>query len=254
MFQEEFLNTAAVARKKVDFLNNNPLGYFLMSMLAGMFIGMGLILVFTISGQLDGAPYTKVLMGVFFSAGLSLVVIAGAELFTGNNFVMTAGVLRKTVSVVDTLKLWGVCWLGNFGGAVLLAFLFSWTGLHEGTTLAAVLAGADAKMNASFVELFTRGILCNFLVCLAIWSTYRAKTEAGKLIMIFWCIVAFITTGFEHSIANMTLLTLAMINNGGLETIGWGGYWFNLAVVTLGNIIGGVVFVALPYCVASRDK
>jgi nitrite transporter NirC len=92
------------------------------------------------------------------------------------------------------------------------------------------------------------------LVCLAVWSGFRSKSEAGKLIMIFWCILAFFATGFEHSVANMTLLTLALINNGGLEAITFGGYCYNLLLVTIGNMIGAIALVAFPYYTASRER
>ena len=207
-----------------------------------------------LSGALDGAPYTKLLMGIFFSVALSLVVIAGAELFTGNNMVMFAGYLKKTVSLGEVLKLWLICWIGNLVGAILLAFIYNATGLYTDATLTAMTNTAAMKMTAGFIPLLTRGMLCNMLVCLAVWCGFRSKSESGKLIMVFWCIVAFFTTGFEHSIANMTLLTLALINNGGNEAITMGGYWFNLLTVTVGNMIGGILLVAIPYYVAQLDK
>lgn len=254
MFKEEFNAAANGAAGKLKLLNSNPLGYFLLSMLAGAYIGFGILLVFTLSGALAGAPYTKLVMGCCFGVALSLVVIAGAELFTGNNLVMTAGVLRKTVTLGDACKLWIVCWLGNLAGSVLLALIFSMTGLYSDATLGAMTTAAAGKMTAGFLPLLARGILCNTLVCLAVWCGFRAKSDAGKLIMIFWCLLAFFATGFEHSIANMTLLTLSLLNNGGNEAISMGGYWYNLIVVTLGNMIGGILFVALPYSAASREK
>ena len=193
-------------------------------------------------------------MGIFFSVALSLVVIAGAELFTGNNMVMFAGYLKKTVSLGEVLKLWLICWIGNLVGAILLAFIYNATGLYTDATLTAMTNTAAMKMTAGFIPLLTRGMLCNMLVCLAVWCGFRSKSESGKLIMVFWCIVAFFTTGFEHSIANMTLLTLALINNGGNEAITMGGYWFNLLTVTVGNMIGGILLVAIPYYVAQLDK
>lgn len=254
MFKDEFNAAANGAAGKLKLLNSNPLGYFVLSMLAGAYIGFGILLVFTLSGALAGAPYTKLVMGCCFGIALSLVVIAGAELFTGNNLVMTAGVLRKTVTIGDACKLWLVCWLGNLAGSVLLALLFSLTGLYSDATLGAMTTAAAGKMTAGFIPLLARGILCNTLVCLAVWCGFRAKSDAGKLIMIFWCLLAFFATGFEHSIANMTLLTLSLINNGGNEAISFGGYCYNLIVVTLGNMIGGILFVALPYSAASREK
>ena len=254
MFNEEFTAASKGAVAKATLLKKNPAGYFLLSVLAGAYIGFGILLVFTLSGALDGAPYTKLVMGCCFGVALSLVVIAGAELFTGNNMVMTAGVLRKTVTITDTLKLWGVCWIGNLVGSVLLAIVFSLTGLYSDATLPAMTTTAAEKMTAGFIPLLTRGMLCNTLVCLAVWCGFRAKSDAGKLIMVFWCLLAFFATGFEHSVANMTLLTLALIDNGENEAITMGGYWFNLVAVTLGNMIGAILFVALPYHIGSREK
>lgn len=254
MFKEEFTAAANGAAAKSRLLKNNPPGYFLLSVLAGMYIGFGVLLVFTLSGALQGAPYTKLVMGCCFGVALSLVVIAGAELFTGNNLVMAAGMLKKTVTAGESIRLWLICWIGNLAGGVLLALLFNATGLYSDATLAAMTAAAAGKMSAGFIPLLTRGILCNMLVCLAVWSGFRCRTESGKLIMIFWCLLAFFATGFEHSVANMTLLTLSLLNNGGNEAISMGGYWYNLLTVTAGNMIGGIVLVAIPYFCAGAEK
>ena len=172
MFNEEFTAASRGAAAKSALLKKNPAGYFLLSMLAGAYIGFGILLVFTLSGALAGAPYTKLVMGCCFGVALSLVVIAGAELFTGNNLVMTAGLLRKTVTLADALKLWGVCWLGNLAGSALLALVFSLTGLYSDATLGAMTGAAAAKMTAGFIPLLTRGMLCNTLVCLAVWCGF----------------------------------------------------------------------------------
>ncbi|MBQ6621395.1 MAG: formate/nitrite transporter family protein [Mogibacterium sp.] len=254
MYLDEFNAAAAGAAAKSRLLKSSPVSYFLLSMLAGAYIGFGILLVFTISGQLAGAPCTKLVMGCCFGVALSLVIIAGGELFTGNNLVMTAGLLRGTVSFADVIKLWVVCWIGNLAGAVVLALVYAMTGLYADATLAAMTSAAAGKMTTGFLQLLARGALCNTLVCLAIWSGFRLKSDTGKLIMTFWCLLAFFTTGFEHSIANMTLLTLALINNGGNEAISMGGYWYNLLTVTAGNMIGAILFVAFPYRMASREK
>ncbi len=135
MFNEEFTAAANGAAAKAGLLRKNPAGYFLLSMLAGMFIGFGVLLVFTLSGALAGAPYTKLVMGCCFGVALSLVVMAGAELFTGNNLVMTAGILKKTVTAGEALKLWAVCWIGNLAGGILLAIIYNATGLYSDATL-----------------------------------------------------------------------------------------------------------------------
>lgn len=252
MFKDEFEAAANGAVGKVTFLKKNPVGYFLLSMLAGAYIGFGILLIFTIGGQLAGAPVTKMAMGVSFGIALSLVVIAGAELFTGNNLVMTAGMLKKKITVADGIKLWIVCYLGNWVGSILLAVIYNLTSLANGPVGEFMANGALGKMSATAPQLVARGILCNMLVCLATWCGFRAKSDAGKLIMIFWCLFAFITTGFEHSIANMTLLTEALLNPCGVA-VTMGGYMHNLLWVTFGNMIGGILFIAVPYAVSAKE-
>lgn len=253
MFKEEYEAVGNAAVSKVALLKKNPAGYFILSMLAGMYIGFGILLIFSIGGMLSGAPYTKTLMGIAFGIALSLVVMAGAELFTGNNLVMGAGMFQKKVTFADAVKLWVVCYIGNWLGAILLAVIFHFAGLDTGAVAEFIAAGAAGKMGASAVALFSRAILCNILVCLAVWCGFKCKSESGKLIMIFWCLFAFITTGFEHSIANMTLLTAALFNPCG-QAVSFGGYFFNLLWVTLGNMVGGILFVAVPYYIASKNK
>lgn len=250
----DFEKLAVTAEGKVNKLEENLAGYLMLSILAGMYIGFGILLVFTVSGQLNGAPCTKLIMGACFACALSLVIIAGAELFTGNNLVMAASCLEKKVPLPKVLKLWGICWVGNLIGSVLLAFLFDLTGLYSGATLDAVVAAAEAKMSAGALQLLARGMLCNMLVCLAVWCSGKATSDSGKLIMVFWCILAFFTTGFEHSVANMTLLTLSLINSNGSEIISLAGYCYNLAIVTAGNVLGGVLLVGLPYFVSERQS
>lgn len=251
MFKPDIIRNSDTASSKASMLIRDPFGYFVLSMLAGAYIGIGVLLAFTIGGMLDGEPYQKVVMGCSFGVALSLVVMAGGELFTGNNMVMAIGVLEKKVRLAETIKLWVVCWIGNLAGAIVLAVIYHLTGLGAGPAGTFMAAGAMAKMSAGPVALIARGILCNFLVCLAVWSAGRATSDSGKLIMIFWCLFAFITTGFEHSVANMTLLAVALMNPMD-QAVTIGGYFYNLILVTLGNIIGGVVFVALPYYAASR--
>lgn len=253
MFYEEFLAAANASQAKLKLLKNNPFGYFMLSMLAGAYIGFGVLLTNSIGAQLQGAPYTKLVLGLSFGVALSLVVMAGAELFTGNNLVMAAGMLDKKVTLGQAVGLWCVCWLGNLCGSVVLAVVYTLTGLGSGAVGEFMAAAAMGKMTAGAVPLLARGALCNMLVCLAVWCGFRAKSDAGKLIMIFWCLFAFITTGFEHSVANMTLLTEALLNPSG-QAVSIGGMVWNLVFVTIGNMIGGIIFVALPYFAASRQK
>lgn len=252
MFQEEILSVAAVAKKKWSFLRDNPMGYFIASMLAGLYVGFGSVLIGSVAGLMAGIPFLKMLQGVSFAVGLSLVVIAGAELFTGNNLVMTVGSIKGTTTWQQTIKVWVVCYIGNWLGSILIAVMYTSSGLATEAIIEALAASTFAKISIPLGQLFIRAILCNIVVCLAIWSTYRCKSDSGKLIMIFWCIYAFITMGFEHSIANMTTLTLGLLNPASYA-ITFSGYLYNISVVTIGNMIGGIVFVALTYVFMARD-
>jgi len=252
MYNEEITAVCDIARKKINLLSGNPVGYILASVIAGIFVGFGVLLAFTVGGLLTGNPFAKILMGCTFGIALSLVVIAGGELFTGNNFVMTVGLAKKTVSGADCCKIWVVSYFGNMIGSIILAVIFVWCGLAVGAARESISSAAAVKMSIPPFALICRGLLCNTLVCLAVWCAYRCKSETAKLIMIFWCLLAFIITGYEHSIANMTLLTVSLLSPAAGAAVSLGGWIYNIALSTVGNMIGGIVFVALPYLVISR--
>lgn len=253
MYNDEYAASAAGAAAKAGLLRKNPLGYFLLSALAGAYIGFGILLSFTVSGTLGAMPFTKIAMGLSFGVALSLVVIAGAELFTGNAFVMFNGLRLKTVTAGDVAKLWTVCYLGNWAGAIILSLIFLAAAGPVGATGKALAAAAAMKMGLPPLVLFARGILCNVLVCLAVWCGFRTKNDAAKLIMVFWCLYAFFTCGFEHSVANMTVLTVGMMAPFD-AAVSFGGYLYNLFFVTLGNIVGAIVFLSIPYGIGALKK
>jgi len=240
---------------KVTLLKQSKGKYFVSSMLAGLFVGLGIILIFTIGGLLSPAqvPSTKIIMGISFGIALSLVIMAGSELFTGNNFVMTVSSLEKKTSWLETSKVWLYNFVGNFVGSFLVAAIFVLTGLVNGGVAEFINSVASVKMNAPFMDLFMRGVLCNILVCLAVWCSMKMKEETAKLIMIFWCLFAFITSGFEHSVANMTLLSISLLVPHP-ETVTLAGLAANLIPVSLGNMVGGILFVGLPYWYIGKVK
>lgn len=254
MFSEEINNVSKAAKGKSDLLKNNGLGYFLASIFAGLYIGIGILLIFTAGGFLSASqsPLTKIVMGLSFGIALSLVIFAGAELFTGNNFVMSIGYLKKAVTFNEALKVWIVSFLGNLVGSIITAYLYFLSGLSKGVVGEFIVKTSDLKISGSLIELFIRGIFCNILVCLAVWMAIKMKSESGKLIMIFWCLFAFITIGFEHSVANMTLLSIGHFISS--EGVTLGGVIYNLAVVTLGNFVGGGILLALPYYIISKES
>jgi nitrite transporter NirC len=166
---------------------------------------------------------------------------------------MGAGVMEKKVSIKEAIKLSIICLIGNWLGSIILSGIFHFSGAHIGATVDIFAKVSLAKMTESFTSLFLKGILCNILVCLAIWSSFKCKNEVAKLIMIWWCLFAFITCGFEHSIANMSVLTIGLLNPNGLA-LTLSGYFWNIFVVVLGNIVGGVLFVAFPYFIIAKEK
>ena len=253
MYSEEFEAVAAAAQKKSNLLRNRPWAYLVASILGGAFIGFGVILSYTSASLTAGFGLSRLASGLTLAGGLSLVYFAGAELFTGNHFVIGSGVLGGRISISEGLKVIAVCMLGNWLGAILLSVLFAATGLTNGALGEYMAASAQAKMNMPVVALIARGVLCNILVCLAVWCTFRLKSETAKLIMIFWCLFIFVAAGFEHSVANMTLLTTALLGPS-LDGINLWGYFYNILLSTLGNLLGGIWGVALPYYLLSREK
>jgi nitrite transporter NirC len=255
MFQNEINTIGEAAVKKGNLLNSGKIKYMLSSALAGMYVGLGILFIFTIGGILNTAnsPATKIVMGASFGIALSLVIMAGSELFTGNNLVMTIGSLEKKTSWGMSAKIWLFSFIGNLLGSIVLGLLFVYSGLGNGHTYEFINKIAAVKMHAPFGQLIVRGILCNILVCLAVWSSFKLKSESAKLIMIFWCLFAFITSGFEHSVANMTLLSIALMIPHPV-TITMSGFIYNLSAVTIGNFIGGAVFVGAAYWYISKPK
>lgn len=243
-------NFAEASQKKLRTLESSFSRYFILSMLAGLYVGFGIVLIFSIGAPLAAANSAglKALMGASFGVALTLVIFAGSELFTGNNMVMTIGSLSKKVTWTDTMKLWVVCYLGNLAGSLLLALAISMTGLASNASASKfVLKVVNAKMNGPILGLFINGILCNILVCLAVWLSARAKEDTAKIFLIFWCLFAFIGSGFEHSVANMTLLGVGLFIPHDPQFVSWAGYVRNLVPVSLGNIVGGAFFVGWSY-------
>ncbi|HBF1292774.1 TPA: formate/nitrite transporter family protein, partial [Clostridioides difficile] len=178
----------------------------------------------------------------------------GTELFTGNNMVMSAGMLNKGVSIKDTSKIWAYSWVGNLIGALVLGIIFVGTGLVDKGPVAEFFANtAASKASMPFTALFFRGILCNILVCVSVLCSFRTNSDTAKIIMIFLCLFAFITSGFEHSVANMTIYSVSLFSPT-ISTVTIGGAIYNLVAVTLGNIVGGALFMGLGTYILGKEK
>lgn len=249
MYREQVEDITHIAQKKLKLLHNGRGKYLVSAAMAGMYVGLGIVLIYIIGGYLNEAypAITKTVMGLSFGIALSLVMMAGAELFTGNNMIMAIGGLEKTNTWGDALRIWVYSYIGNFIGALLVAVLVRFSGLMDGHAGEFFIHSAAAKMNPPFIQIFLRGILCNVLVCLSTWCSYKLKNEAARILMICMCLFAFITSGYEHSVANMTLLSLSLMLPGAAGAVSVAGMVHNLLASTLGNFVGGAVLIGAAY-------
>lgn len=251
------VEAVGVAKAKLPLL---PL--LMLSVLAGAFIGLGaMFFVLVRSDPTLGFAARQLLGGLVFSLGLVLVVVAGAELFTGNNLLAMAWADGK-ISSSDLLRNWAIVCVGNFVGAAglaLLVYLSRHTDMHNGAVAQEYLRMALFKLTLPFWTAFFKGILCNVLVCLAVWMAMAGRSVVDKAIAIVFPISAFVAAGFEHSVANMYLIPMAMLlqtfEPAGVASpmLTWAGFFGNLVPVILGNIIGGSVLVGLVYHLIYRQ-
>lgn len=227
---------------------------FALAVLAGAFIALG-ALFFTVTvtagpGQTSPFGLTRLVGGVAFSLGLILVVVGGAELFTGNNLMAMAWAAGR-ITGPQVWRNWGVVYAGNLVGAVGTAVLVWLAGIHtfaDGAIGETMIRIARGKVALDPLSTLARGILCNVLVCLAVWLCMAARSVADKILAIVFPISAFVACGFEHSVANMFILPLGMLlTASGSDPIGLGGGLLNLGVVTIGNVLGGTCLVAFVY-------
>ena len=236
---------------------------FALAVLAGAFIAMGAVFSTTVTAGASDLPYgvARLLGGLAFSLGLVLVVVAGAELFTGNNLVIMAWASRR-VTTTRLLWNWGLVYVGNFAGALATAALMYLTRQYtfgDGAVGEQALSVAATKTDLGFVQAIALGAFCNALVCLAVWLTYSARTTTDKILAVVPPITAFVAAGFEHSVANMYFIPagllirtddswLAGAQVSDLGSLTWANFLAdNLLPVTIGNIIGGTIMVGLVY-------
>lgn len=256
MFTEEMSALCHSAKKKLSVFNDSKARYIMMAALGGMFVGLGVMLLYTVGGILDhgNVAGTKIIMGVSFGVALSLVIMVGVDLFTSNSLIMTIGAVYKKVTFMDMIKILLASYVGNIIGSVIAAVLYVKANAATPYVAEYILKSAELKMNTPAMDLFFKGILCNILVCLSAWFSYKMKSESGKLIMIFWCLYTFITAGFEHSVANMTLFSMSLLMEAGTHAVSLLGACHNLLWVSLGNFVGGTVFMALPLYFIAKEK
>lgn len=238
---------ALLAVRKFQFLKSNPLGFAISTMMAGAYVGIGIILILTLGNEATSLS-RNLIMGCFFGITLTLIIFAGAELFSGHTMFMAFGFLYKKLTIPQVIMDWVACWSGNLIGAMLLGVLFAAGGGGGWYDLPNSLVHqiAQSKVDSSIVELVARAIICNWLICLAIWMTSRTISDTAKCILIFWCLFAFVAAGFEHGVANMTVFTISILGAHTPE-VSVLTAWYNLLWVSIGNIVGGAGFIGCAY-------
>ncbi len=245
---------------------------FVLAILAGMFIGMGaLFMTFVNSDSTLSFSVQKVLGGVCFSLGLISVIVAGAELFTGNSL-MVCGACSGKISWGALVKNWIIVWIGNFVGSLLLVGIIvmcaCWS-MNNGAVGNAMINVAYGKINLDWSVIFFRGIMCNVLVCLAVWMAFSGRTVIDKIFTSIIPVAAFVAMGFEHCVANMFFLPMGVV---ALNTVGYtgdidptklasiqaaltpAGVFYNISAATIGNMVGGAVLIGLMYWLAYHKK
>ncbi len=240
--------TVSVSLTKIE---RPILSQYLLGIFAGMFIalaGVATSIASVTSGKLAGS--------LVFCLGLVLVLIAGSELFTGNCLILMA-VFKKKVSISQMLKNWGIVYLGNLTGALIIATLAVYSGVLDGISQQ-LLSTTATKSTLPFTEALLRGVLCNILVCLAVWMGFASDDACGKILSVIFPISAFVLCGFEHSVANMYFLPvgalMALRTGAEIPATVWQMLFGNLLPVTLGNILGGGLFVAGGYYAALKEE
>lgn len=269
---DQILSKASVTYEKKA--RQNIKKTLVLSFIAGVFIALGAVASTLASFNLLADPNTlglgKLIQGLTFTPGLIFVLLAGGELFTGNNL-MAIAYFDKKISMRDLLKSWIIVYLGNFIGSIFVAFLIYKSGqwqMADKLLAARVILIANSKVNLTFSQGLILGIFCNFLVCLGVWMAFGAKDYVGKVCSAIFPVVAFVLSGFEHSVANMYYIPAgifaknieAFVEKTGLSGEALANLNFtnmitkNLLPVTLGNIIGGAILVGLVYFIAYKDK
>ncbi|MED1490190.1 formate/nitrite transporter family protein [Bacillus smithii] len=245
-----------LALKKRTILNRSLIQYVTRAALAGVYIGFALILCFRVGEFFREAnsPATYLVSGIFFGIALVLIVYGEAELFTGNTMFFTISTLHKETTIKDALRNLLACYSGNLIGALFFAFLISQAGVLDHLPQDHLLfQTAEKKIQATTMQLFYKGILCNWLVCLAIFIPMQMKDDMTKILSMILIVFIFFASGYEHSIANFVLFSLALAVSHP-DTINIAGVVHNIIPVTLGNIVGGALFMGALYTYLTSQK
>ncbi|WP_252312194.1 formate/nitrite transporter family protein [Sinobaca sp. H24] len=256
MYKETIHTLNEQGASKSAMLKRSPLVYLLSAVIAGSYVGIGALIMFSLGAPLYDvqSPILDLVVGSTFGIALIIILIGGSDLFTGNNMIMTTSTFSGGTTWKETLGVWGASYFGNAVGALLISLLVLGAGIFQEIPADHYMFSLAAeKISLPWSQLFFQGILCNWIVCLAIWLTLRTESDTAKIIMVLGVILAFVASGFEHSIANMSILGMAWLHDS-YSILSFGDIIYNLIPVTIGNMIGGAIFVAGTYLLLNRDE
>ena len=230
-----------------------PRTYLCLAVVAGIFIFVGGIFSILTAAWFysTSVAVSKLLCGITFATALTLIVLLGGELFTGCNFVMGVAMYEKKTKLSDAIRVWVMTYLGNFVGIFVFCALFAVSALNHDVIIEYLNLVVPAKLDLPWYTLIIKGILCNFMVCLGVFAGFKMESESGKIVAIIMVITTFVLAGFEHSIANMVFFSLHALLSSEANLLGMG---YNLIFVTIGNILGGAVFLGLPLWYCAQKK
>lgn len=237
--------SAASGHRKINLLERDPSRYLMRAVLAGMYLSIVVFVYWCLLHNLHASPFGKVIASAFFGVGLSIIVFTNAELFTSNNMYLAVSSAEGRTTWFQSAVLWTVCYAGNLVGALIVAGL-----LYGAGTLAdlpadhALYTGAAHKAHQGAVAIFIKGILANWVVCLAVRLALSMKEDIAKIVIMILVVFIFLYLGFEHSIANMGSFSMSLLGNGSIELR---DALYNLVYSTAGNIVGGALFVGIPF-------
>lgn len=235
----------SASEKKADMIDTDVPRYLMRAVLAGLYLSLICFLFWSLQTGLAASPFGKVVASMFFGVGLCVIVFTGAELFTSNAMYMTAGSLTGRATIAQTIRLWVLCYFGNLVGAIIFALLLLGAGVIDDLPAThALYAGAAHKVEQSARIIFFKGILANWVVCLAVWLGMHMKEDLARLTAIILIVFIFLYLGFEHSIANMGTFSIALLGHG---TITVAEAVHNLIWSTLGNLVGGGGMIGAVY-------
>jgi nitrite transporter NirC len=242
----------SAGESKAHLLAAQPARYWLRAVLAGLYLSLVVMTFWALHQGLRGSPFGKVFASAFFGVGLSIIVFTESELFTSNCFYLAISSFAKRTSWKQAVTVWVASWVGNLLGALLLAGVFRFAGVFDTfPSDHALYSGAAHKVEQTLSALFWKGVLANWIVCLAVWIGLRLKEEIAKTTAIILVVFTFLYLGFEHSIANMGTFAFVLVSS---DAVSLSAALRNLAVSTLGNLVGGAVLVGWAYSVLGRVR